>query len=374
MAGTQSVQLMRKGRCGFVKTPLERTVIWSEYRKMRDIIELQRQLVPDLLDVMKTRYQILHQVMLSDRIGRRTLAASLSMTERVLRAETDFLKSQGLLDMNVAGMSLSENGRRLLEELEPVFHHLFGLSELEEKIRLRYGLQDVIIVPGDSDTSPRAKRELGRMGARALMQTLGAGDVVAVTGGSTLAEVASAMSSPVPLKGNLFVPARGGLGESLDYQASTIASMMAKQTGAQYRMLHVPDHLSREAYASLMLEPNVKEIVEVIRSARIVVHGIGDAMTMARRRKVDDTVVEELREEGALAEAFGYYFDRTGAVVHKMQTAGLRLEDIMRTERVIAIAGGRSKGEAIAAVMRFGHDDVLVTDEAAALVIAAETE
>ncbi|AJY75039.1 sugar-binding transcriptional regulator [Paenibacillus beijingensis] len=341
---------------------------------MRDIIELQRQLVPDVLDVMKTRYKILHQVMLSDRIGRRTLAASLSMTERVLRAETDYLKSQGFLSMNVSGMSLSESGRRLLEELEPVFHHLFGLSELEEKIRRRYGLQKVMIVPGDSDSSPRTKRELGRMGASALLQAMGTDDVVAVTGGTTLAEVASAMSSPVPLKGNLFVPARGGLGESLDYQASTIASTMAKRTGAQYRMLHVPDHLSREAYESLMQEPNVKEIVEVVRSARIVLHGIGDAMTMARRRKVESSVVGELLEEGALAEAFGYYFDRNGAVVHKMQTAGLRLEDIMQTEMVIAIAGGQSKGEAIAAVMRFGHDDVLVTDEAAALEIAAISE
>jgi central glycolytic genes regulator len=52
-----------------------------------------------------------------------------------------------------------------------------------------------------------------------------------------------------------------------------------------------------------------------------------------------------------------------------MHTAGLRLEDIVATEVVIAVAGGQSKGEAIAAVMKFGHDDVLVTDEAAAQVI-----
>ncbi len=45
---------------------------------MRQIVELQQQLVPDLLDVMKKRYSILHQVMLSDLIGRRTLASALS--------------------------------------------------------------------------------------------------------------------------------------------------------------------------------------------------------------------------------------------------------------------------------------------------------
>jgi central glycolytic genes regulator len=68
-----------------------------------------------------------------------------------------------------------------------------------------------------------------------------------------------------------------------------------------------------------------------------------------------------------LAEAFGYYFDSAGTVVHKMPTVGLKLEDIQHTEVVIAIAGGKSKGRSIAAVMRFGYDHVLVTDEAAAL-------
>jgi central glycolytic genes regulator len=330
---------------------------------------LQQQLVPDLLEVMKKRYFILRHVMLSDSVGRRTLAGALGMTERVLRAETDYLKAQGLLDIHVSGMRISEQGRKLVSEMEPLFQELFGLSEMEEKIRRYYSLSRVHIVPGDSDSSKTAKRELGRAGSQALIRALGKDDVVAVTGGTTMAQIANHLTSPIPLPNNWFVPARGGLGESLDYQANTIASMMAKRTGAQYRLLHVPDHLGDEAYVTLMQEPNIQEIVEVIRKSRIVVHGIGDAMVMARRRKVDQGAVEAMKAEGALAESFGYYFDRSGAVVHKMQTAGLRIEDIMATEVVIAVAGGQSKGEAIAAVMKFGHDDVLVTDEAAALEI-----
>ncbi|MGN7457833.1 sugar-binding transcriptional regulator [Paenibacillus pasadenensis] len=338
---------------------------------MRSLIDLQRQLVPDLLETVRLRYGILHQVLVADMIGRRSLASALGMTERVLRAETDFLKEQGFLEINASGMRVSQSGRRLLEEMEPVLSGLLGLSNLEEQLRTRFGLSKVVIVPGDSDHSASTKRELGRAGASALLGQLREGDVVAVTGGSTLAQVASHLNAPVPHPSNLFVPARGGLGESLEYQASTIVSAMAKRTGAQYRMLHVPDHLSEEAYTSLMHEPGVKEVVGVIRGARIVIHGIGDAMTMARRRRVESDVVEELRQEGALAEAWGYYFDRAGSVVHKMPTAGIRLEDIMTTEVVIAVAGGRSKAEAIAAVLRFGHEDVLVTDEAAALEIAA---
>ncbi|GGD98980.1 sugar-binding transcriptional regulator [Paenibacillus nasutitermitis] len=338
---------------------------------MQSLIEIQQQLLPDVLAIMKKRYLILRQVMLSDMIGRRTLAASLDLSERVLRAETDFLKEQGLLHVETAGMRISESGRKLLEDLEPYYKEMFGLTELEQRLRKHFGLKHVWIVPGDSDTSPHTKRELGKAGATALRKMMNKDDVIAVTGGSTLASVANQLTTQTPLKGNWFVPARGGLGESLDYQANTIVSTMAKRTGAHYRLLHVPDHLGEGAYLTLMQEENIREVVDVIRSARIVIHGIGDAMVMARRRRVNEEVIEALKAEGALAESFGYYFDREGAVVHKMPTAGLRLEDILETEVVIAIAGGGSKGEAIAAVMRFGHDDILVTDEAAALVITA---
>lgn len=333
---------------------------------MRNILHIQKKLIPDLLPVMQKRYKILHRILVSGTMGRRSLAASLDLTERTLRAELDLLREQGLLEAGTAGMTLSDAGRRLLEEMEPLVKELFGLSELEEAVRQAFGLRQVIVVAGDSDESDEVKREIGRAGSRALSQSLTPGDVVAVMGGTTMARMAAHFKVSAPLKDNWFVPARGGLGESVDYQANTIASELAKRTGARYRMLHVPDHLSEESYQSIMQEPNVREVVDMIRSARIVVHGIGDATAMARRRKLDQETIGQLLADGALAEAFGYYFDRDGRVVHRMVTAGLRLEDIEAAGTVIGLAGGRSKGEAIAAVMRFGHDDVLVTDEAAA--------
>lgn len=334
---------------------------------MRSVLDIQKQLLPDLMDVMKKRYTILHHIMVSRVVGRRTLAHSLDMTERVLRSEVDFLKSQGLLEIESYGMRISPAGVELLEAMEPMVKELFGLSELEEKIRRRFHIEQVVVVPGDSDHSPYAKVELGRAAAAAMRKMAVKEGVIAVAGGSTMAEVANHLTPTPQLKGSLFVPARGGLGESVDFQANTIASTMAKKTGGQYRLLHVPDHLSEDAYQSLMQEPNIQEIIQVIRQTRMVVHGIGEAMLMARRRKADQAAIDSLQQEGAVAEAFGYYFDQTGTVVYKMPTVGLRLEDIQTTETVIAVAGGKSKGPSIAAVMRFGHDDVLVTDEAAAL-------
>ncbi len=334
---------------------------------MRKLLQLQKKLLPDLMQTFQMRYEILQRVSRTGTIGRRSLATELGLTERVLRSELDILREQGLLDTGTSGMTLSEAGRQLLDDLEPHVKDLLGLSELEEQVRAAFSLKRVIIVPGDSDDSDHVKWELGRAGARMLRDNMSLGDVVAVMGGSTMFRMASQFSMPSAQKDNWFVPARGGLGESVDYQANTIASELAKRTGARYRMLHVPDHLSEEAYQTIMQEPGVREVVDMIRSARIVVHGIGDAITMAQRRKVNGATMEEIRRDGALAEAFGYYFDRDGKVVHRMATAGLRLEDIQSAEVVIGIAGGRSKGEAIASVLRFGHDDVLVTDEAAAM-------
>ncbi|GGG08342.1 central glycolytic genes regulator [Paenibacillus albidus] len=335
---------------------------------MRNLLEIQKQLLPDLMETLKRRYTILHQIMLSDIIGRRTLAASLDMTERVLRAETDLLKSQGLIEIESVGMRISDAGRRLLDLLEPAAKSLFGLDELEEKIRSTYGLSKVIVVPGDCETSPFTKRELGRAGSKALLGVLRPDDIVAVTGGSTLAEMADQLTTLLPLsyKNAWFVPARGGLGESMEIQANTIASTMAKRVGANYRLLHVPDLLSEDAYQSLALDSNIGEIVNIIRSSRIIVHGIGEAFEMTRRRKLDESTVSEIQGEGAVAESFGYYFNEDGKIVHTMLRMGMRLEDIMRTEVVIGIAGGKGKATAIHAMLRFGQENILVTDEAAA--------
>lgn len=333
---------------------------------MRKILEIQKKLTPDIIQTLEKRYDILKHISLTGTIGRRTLASNVDLTERVLRSELEILRSQGLLEIGTVGMALSDAGRQLLEEMEPIVKELFGLSDLEEAVRQAFGLKRAIIVPGDSDESDAIKREMGRAASHVLRESLSPGDVVAVMGGSTMARMASQFQAPTQLRDNWFVPARGGLGESVEYQANTIAAELAKRTGARYRMLHVPDHLSEEAYTTLMQEPNVREVVDMIRGARIVVHGIGDALTMARRRKLSEGTMAELLKDGAQAEAFGYYFDRSGTVVHRMATAGLRLEDIEAAGMVIGIAGGRSKGEAIASVMRFGHDDVLVTDEAGA--------
>jgi len=333
---------------------------------MRTLIDAQKKLLPDLLETMQKRYQILQYIRLMQPIGRRVLAANLGLSERVLRSEVEFLKEQSLIDVSSAGMSLTLEGNELLETLEDVMKEVLGLKDLENKIKNILQIKSVIIIAGDSDRSPWVKKEMGRACVACMKEKLASNSIVAVTGGTTLAAVAEMMTPDPKQSDVLFVPARGGLGEDVKNQANTICAKMAEQAKGNYRLLHVPDQLSNEAYQSMIEEPWIKEVLQLIRSATMVVHGIGDAMTMAKRRKTPPDELGKIEKNNAVAEAFGYYFNQEGEVVHKVKTIGIQLEDVEKADFVIAVAGGSSKAKAIKAYVKQAQNSILITDEGAA--------
>jgi central glycolytic genes regulator len=328
------------------------------------LLDLQQQLVPDLIETMKKRYRILHHLYLTQPIGRRALAQQLQTTERILRSEVEFLKDRGLIDVETVGMHLTERGVNLLLQLSDVIREVEGLAEKERRLAERLGLLEVRIVAGDVDRDPLVKKALGHAAAEWLKKALRQGDILAVTGGTTIAAVAD--SVPRTTLGVEVLPARGGVGENMEFQANTIASRLAARLGGTYRLLHAPDVISDEALQSLICDPQVQDTLMRLRSARIVLHGIGQAITMAKRRRLPESKIGQLQAQGAIAEAFGYYFDAEGNIVHSMNTVGLRLRDLKNIERIVAVAGGTSKANAIAAVAKGCPLQVLITDEAAA--------
>lgn len=333
---------------------------------MRRLLELQQKLVPDLIQVLRERYMLLRSIYHLQPIGRRGLAQAMDSTERILRAEVDLLKDSGLLHVSAAGMTLTDEGIQVLDDLEPMVVELFGLKELAERLQQKLGIPEVIVVQGNADQSPWVKEELGRVGARVLRQVIQEGDIVAVTGGSSIASVANHLSPSAAFRNVQFVPARGGLGERVELQANTLASAMAAKTGASYRLLHVPDRLHPEALQTLVKEPQVQDVLTLLGDTRIVLHGIGDALTMARRRNYSEEELRELEAAGAVSEAFGYYFNEAGETVQRMPTIGLQLEEVHKAETVLSIAGGESKAKAILSFAKQSCQNVLITDEGAA--------
>lgn len=340
---------------------------------MHSLIDIQKKLLPDLLDIMQKRYQILQYIRLMQPIGRRSLSTSLGLTERTLRSEVEFLKEHGLIDSTSSGMLTTEEGLNVLTDLEDMMKDLSGLTVLEKRIKEMLGLKEVIVIPGDSDRVSWVKQEMGRAAVHRMKKCVKADDIVAVTGGTTMAAVAEMMSPDENVGNTLFVPARGGLGEDVKNQANSICANMAEKASGQYRLLHVPDQVSDEAYQSFIKDPVIKEVLDLIKSADVVVHGIGEAKTMAVRRKESAEAIQQIEQQQAVGEAFGYYFDKSGNVVHRVKTVGIQLDDLRHIDNVIAVAGGSSKASAIAAYMKQGINSVLVTDEGAAKALLRDS-
>ncbi|HLR09425.1 MAG TPA: sugar-binding domain-containing protein [Bacillota bacterium] len=336
---------------------------------MKTLIELQKKLYPDLLKIMQQRYSVLYSIDLFQPIGRRGLAENTNLTERIVRSEVDFLQEQGFIQVTAKGMYMTKEGKLLVDQLASFMSEITGLSGLERQLTSALPIEDCIVVPGDSDVHDWVKQEMGKACVSHLKTTLGPGQTIGVTGGTTMAAVAAMMVPLEMTEPPLFVPARGGLGEKAENQANTIVAEMARKAKGDYRLLYVPDPLSEASYQSMINEPSVKDILQLIKHSDVILHGIGDALTMAKRRKTTPEIIEKLRTNKAISEAFGYYFDADGNIVHKVRTIGIQLEDLASINHVITVAGGQSKAQAITSYFQDSKSDMLITDEAAAKAI-----
>lgn len=329
-------------------------------------LSVLRKIAPELGELVERRHTVLQNVTFTQPIGRRALATHLGWPERMVRKEIEFLRESGLLQADAAGMAVSPSGEQVLEELKEIIRELHGLVEVERELASKLNLKKVVVVPGDSDTDETVKKEIALATAEFLDSELKSGDVLAVTGGTTLAEVAKSLPQTTVEREVCVVPARGGLGEEVEIQANTVAAAIASRLGGTYRLLHVPDDLGEEAINTISSEPKIKALIEMVRSARIVLHGIGTADEMARRRGLPQEHVEILKARQAVGEAFGYYFDAEGNIVFTTSSVGMRFEDLERAGLVVAVGGGRSKAQAALAVLSTRNQDVYITDEGAA--------
>lgn len=332
---------------------------------MKLIIDIQKKIAPETIELVKKRHNILRSIAHLEPIGRRGLATHIGLGERILRAEVDFLKNQGFIDVNPSGMSLTKSGLELLHQMSDYVKELLDLKIIEEKLEKTLGIAQVHIVPGDSKINTLLKNEIGKVAARVLQKVVNSGDIIAVTGGTTIASIPKNL--PKLNKSVLVVPGRGALGEKVEIQANTIVAALASQLGGNYKMLHAPDNLSADAMAKLTEDSKIKEVLEAIKKANILIHGIGDALIMATRRGSSEDTIEHLKNTGAVAEAFGYYFDKDGVIVHQEDSIGIKLGDLEKIPLIIGIAGGKDKAMAIKAVSANNKQDVLITDEGAAL-------
>lgn len=331
----------------------------------QDTLGIFQKIAPDIIGTVKERYLLLRHISDAGPVGRRTLAGLSGLSERVVRSHVDVLRRSGIVRFTTLGIAMEPEGEKMMPELRACFLQLNNLEDMERQIRCALGLKQVCIVPGNSDEDAAAKEEMGRQGALLLNDALEHADMVAISGGSTMAQVADKL--PESTANAMILPARGSMGNHVEFQANYIAANIAAKTHSEYRMIHLPEGASEAALKVwLQSDTQSRENITMTHKAQLVIFGIGRADVMARKRGLPAQQQDILTQMGACGESLGCYCSLDGSILYGTGNIGISLKDIERHPHVIAVAGGASKAEAILAVMRTCHTGTLVTDEGAA--------
>jgi DNA-binding transcriptional regulator LsrR (DeoR family) len=117
----------------------------------------------------------------------------------------------------------------------------------------------------------------------------------------------------------------------------------------------------------------IQETLAIARRADVALVGIGslhpEESSLLRAGYLDEGALAQLRTQGAIGDICARHYDALGSVLDielNRRIVGIELNDLRNIDRVIAVAGGASKAEAILGALRGGYVNVLVTDDAAA--------
>ncbi|SDL57824.1 sugar-binding transcriptional regulator [Aliiruegeria lutimaris] len=246
-------------------------------------------------------------------------------------------------------------------------------AELEDHLRQKFNLPEAIVVECSEERDGAIMARIGEAAAHFLEATLQSGEVIGVSSWSET--ILKMVDNVHPIKGNkakYVVQTLGGMGDpSVQTQATQLITRLAKLTGAEARPLSVPGVAqSREAKLAMVSDPYVRETMDQFSRITLAIIGIGavePSRMLARSGNVFSS--QELSDEaeaGAVGDMSLRFFDIDGRPVITPlddRVIGMRLEELAKVDRVLALAGGPAKVAAIHGALNTDVIDVLVTDK-----------
>lgn len=244
--------------------------------------------------------------------------------------------------------------------------------DLENGLRERFNLPEAIVVECSEDRDGAIMARIGEAGAHLLEMTLVPGEIIGVSSWSqTIFKMVENIHPQKSAQAKYVVQTLGGMGDpSVQTHATQLTTRLAKLTGAEPKLLPVQGvTTSREAKLLMTSDPYVRETMDLFSSISLAIVGIGavePSELLTRSGNIfSQRELADLAEAGAVGDISLRFFDRHGKSVKTPldeRVVGLPMEDLSHVKRVIAVAGGAKKTEAIAGALRIGVIDTLITD------------
>jgi len=252
--------------------------------------------------------------------------------------------------------------------------------ELAGQIETRFGLRLCIVARDTDAATAEGLGQLGGVGASIVSDLISPSETIGVSWGATVAAFAARLPYR-DFSGVNVVQLAGGSGRLRGHEnASEVARLVADRLGATFHPLYAPAAVRTTSLRDhLLLEPDIQATTRLWDHISLAVTGIGALGDLpagtgpAVLSKVfDPSSLESLRRAGAVAELMLTVIAEDGSsVVGGVVPIAITLEQLRRGGRTVAIAGGACKSRAIAAALRSGVIDILITDDAAARAMIA---
>lgn len=242
-----------------------------------------------------------------------------------------------------------------------------GGPELEEAIARRFGLADVVVVPQaePAGSAASANQQVAWAAAQYLRRLLRPGMTVGVGWGDTVMRTLVA-AGRFEVADVTLATLTGGIG---NYTSHYVGSELGGLVDA-IRFVPSPFLASTAEMATLLRrEAEVREVLDLARSADASVIGIGGALnnaTILRTGIVTQRQLDSFRKRGAVGDILATWYDEHGQIVQTdidQLRIGIDIGELQTMGNVIAVAGGGDKLQAIGGALSGGYVDVLITTE-----------
>ncbi|MEA3339854.1 MAG: sugar-binding transcriptional regulator [Chloroflexota bacterium] len=244
-----------------------------------------------------------------------------------------------------------------------------SFGEIETRLVETFGLDRAVITAGEGLNGEPLRRRIGLAAAEYLQGALTNDLKVGVGWGRTLYAVVEALGDERRANIQVF-PLIGGMGQvSPSFQVNDLARRVAEAFGSVARALYVPAFVGdRQARDALLRHPDVGMVMDAWDSLDVALVGIGHfefhrQSSMFFADYMDQALLRELEEQGAVGDLCGRFFDVRGEqCVLEPEVTGISLEQLRALQHVVGIAGGEEKVAAILGALRGGYLNVLITD------------
>ncbi|MCL4514395.1 MAG: sugar-binding transcriptional regulator [Firmicutes bacterium] len=241
-------------------------------------------------------------------------------------------------------------------------------QDLARALQRRFNLKACVITPtGVSERTSRRAIGLGVAGL--LNEILKGGDVLGISWGATLYEMAINLNGVTP-RGVQVVPLLGGMGQlPRHFQVNELANMIAQAFGGMAYALHAPALVgSADVKKALINDSSLSAEISLWSQVTVAVVGIGPPISTSHMLSTNyfgDSDVLTLMRQGAVGDISARFFNESGCLCQapvNERIIGVDLEMLRQVPTVIGVAGGHEKVRSILGALRGRWINILVTD------------